>query len=265
MGVVNVTPDSFSDGGRLTSDGEALDFALRLVAEGADIIDVGGESSRPGATPIDVAEELRRVVPLISAIKARSEVEISIDTTKPQVARAAITAGASMWNDISALRGSSESLAVAASLNCQVVLMHMKGDPATMQDDPLYEDVVGEVAGFLAARAAAAEAAGVAADRIWLDPGIGFGKTPRHSLTLLRSLSQITALGYRVLVGTSRKGFIRAVDPSARQPQDRLGGSLATGLAAARSGAAAVRAHDVRQTVQALRLQAAIAEAGEDG
>lgn len=259
MGVVNVTPDSFSDGGRHLAPENALAHARRLIADGADILDVGGESTRPGADPVSESEEMARVLPLISAIQAESAVPISIDTMKPAVARAAVAAGAAMWNDVSALRFSPDAPAVAAELGCDVVLMHMLGEPRTMQNAPVYGDVIGEVEAFLLARADAAIAAGVARDKIWFDPGIGFGKTLEHNLALLRALPRFTALGFPVLLGASRKRFIAAIDPAARGPADRLGGSLAVALEGARAGAAAVRVHDVRETRQALAVQAAIA------
>jgi dihydropteroate synthase len=265
MGIVNATPDSFSDGGRFLGRAAALDHALKLIAEGADIIDVGGQSSRPGASPVGEDEEAARVIPVIAAIRARSAAPLSVDTTRPAIARAAIEAGASMWNDITALGAAPDSMATAASLNCRIVLMHMQGEPATMQKRPRYGDVVGEVIAFLAARATAAKAAGVAAGAIWLDPGIGFGKTLTHNLALLGGLDRIVAIGYPVLLGASRKGFIAALDPAAKAPQDRLPGSLAAALAGARAGVAAVRAHDVRETVQALEVHAAIAGAGGHG
>jgi len=258
MGIVNVTPDSFSDGGRFAACDAAIVHARRLIAEGADILDIGGESTRPGAASVSEAEELARVIPAIEAIRAESPIPLSIDTMKRSVARAAVAAGAGMWNDVTALRFSSDSLAVAAELGCSVVLMHMQGEPATMQADPRYGDVVAEVAAFLAARAAAAEVAGMARDRIWLDPGIGFGKTAAHNLALLRNLDRIVALGYPVALGASRKGFILALDGAAKDPGDRLGASLAVALAGARAGVAMLRVHDVRETVQALALQAAI-------
>jgi len=258
MGIVNATPDSFHDGGRFADRDAAVAWALRLVAEGADWLDIGGESTRPGAAPVAEAVEMARVLPLIGAIRAVSAIPISVDTMKPAVARAAMAVGATMWNDVTALRGSPGSLAAAAALGCDVVLMHMRGEPRTMQRDPRYEDVVAEVAAFLLARAEAALAAGVARERIWLDPGIGFGKTADHSLELLNALGRITALGFPVLLGASRKGFIRAVDSTAAEPGDRLGGSLAVALAGARAGAAMVRVHDIRETVQALATQAAI-------
>ena len=258
MGILNLTPDSFSDGGRFCHLDAALAHARRLIAEGADILDIGGESTRPGAAPLSEAEELARVVPVIEAIGAQSDIPLSIDTMKPAVARAAVAAGATMWNDVTALRWTADSLAVAADLGCDMVLMHMQGEPATMQAAPRYGDVVAEVVAFLAARAAAAEGAGAARDKIWLDPGIGFGKTAAHSLTLLRGLGRLIELGYPVVLGASRKGFIRAVDPSAASPGDRLGASLAVALAGARAGVAMLRVHDVRETVQALAAQAAL-------
>lgn len=262
MGVVNVTPDSFSDGGRLVDPQEALAHARRLIAEGADLLDVGGESTRPGAEPVSEAEEIARVVPLIRALRAESDVAISVDTMKPAVARAAVAAGATMWNDITALGFAADGPAVAAELGCDVVLMHMQGEPRTMQAEPRYHDVVAEVADHLAARAEAALAAGVARERIWLDPGIGFGKHMiRHNLPLLAGLAGIVALGFPVLLGVSRKSFIGKVSGGA-EPGDRLGGSIAGALWGAAQGVAAVRVHDVAETVQALRVWRAIAEAG---
>lgn len=258
MGVVNVTPDSFSDGGRFFDAAAALSHARRLIGEGADILDIGGESTRPGAEPVTADEEAARVAPLIAAIRAESDVAISVDTMKPAVARAAVRAGASIWNDITALTWAADSLQVAADLGCTVVLMHMQGEPRTMQDDPRYKDVVAEVHGFLADRARAAVTEGVAVDRIWLDPGIGFGKTLAHNLDLLRALPQLAALGYPVLSGVSRKGFIRAIDPDASVAADRLGGSLAAALWCAAHGAHVLRVHDVRETLQALKVWDAI-------
>jgi dihydropteroate synthase len=262
MAVTNVTPDSFSDGGRHLDADAALAHSRRLLAEGADILDVGGESTRPGAAPVDKAEEIARVVPLIRAIRAESDVAISIDTMKPAVARAAVEAGATIWNDVTALRHAPESLVMAAELGCEVVLMHMQGEPRTMQAEPRYDDVVAEVADFLAERAAAAMAAGVAREKIWLDPGLGFGKhMTRHNLPLLAHLDRIVALGFPVLLGASRKSFISALDAGGRSPDQRLGGSIAAALAGAAAGVAAVRVHDVRETVQALRVWQAIAQA----
>lgn len=258
MGVTNVTPDSFSDGGDHPDAGTGLVHALRQLADGADIVDVGGESTRPGAAPVSEAEELARVVPLIRALRAETAAPISVDTMKPAVARAAVAAGATMWNDITALRHDPSSLATAAALGCDVVLMHMQGEPGTMQQSPRYDDVVAEVAAFLSERAEAAMAAGLARERIWLDPGIGFGKLMiEHNLPLLAGLDRIVALGFPVLLGASRKRFIAALDDGA-PPDKRLGGSIAAALAGAAAGVAAVRVHDVRETVQALRVWQAI-------
>ncbi len=264
MGVVNLTPDSFSDAGQFDSPEAAMAHALSLVADGADILDIGGESTRPGARPVSEAEELNRVVPLVRELSAVSAVPISVDTMKPAVARAAVAAGATIWNDVTALRYAPDSLDVAAELGCEVVLMHMQGEPGTMQAEPHYDDVVSEVAGFLAARAAAAIAAGVAREKIWLDPGIGFGKHMiRHNLPLLAGLERIVALGFPVLLGVSRKSFIGAVDGAMVPADERLGGSIAGALWGAQAGVAAVRVHDVRETVQALRVWTAIAQPRE--
>lgn len=261
MGIVNATPDSFSDGGRFLAPEAALDHARRLIADGADILDIGAESTRPGADPVTAEVEIERLVPLIRALRADGDVPISVDTMKPQVARAAMAAGATIWNDVSALRYAADSLSVAAELGCEVVLMHMQGEPRTMQAEPHYDDVVAEVAAFLAQRAAAAVAAGVARERIWLDPGVGFGKHMlRHNLPLMAGLDRIVALGFPVLLGASRKAFIGALDGGAGADQ-RMGGSIAAALAGASAGVAALRVHDVRETVQALRVQAAIDQA----
>jgi dihydropteroate synthase len=257
MGIVNVTPDSFSDGGRLATVAAAVAHGLRLAAQGADILDIGGESTRPGAEPVAPDEEIGRVVPVIAGLRARWAGPISVDTMKPEVARAAVEAGATIWNDVTAL-GGPDSATVAAELGCEVVLMHMQGAPRTMQADPRYEDVVAEVTDWLTARAETAIAAGVARDRIWLDPGIGFGKTAAHNLALTAGLARLVASGFPVLYGASRKRVIQAVDASAVETGDRLGGSLALALEAARRGAAILRVHDVRETVQALAVQAAV-------
>lgn len=262
MGIVNVTPDSFSDGGRHLEPQAALAHARRLIAEGADMLDIGGESTRPGAAAVPQDEELARVVPLVAALRAESDIAISVDTMKPAVARAAVAAGANIWNDVTALRWSPDAAGTAAELGCDVVLMHMQGEPGTMQREPRYDDVTAEVCDFLQARAATAMAAGVARERIWLDPGIGFGKhMTRHNLPLLAGLDRVVALGFPVLLGASRKRFIGALDGEAG-PDDRLGGSIAAALAGAAAGVAAVRVHDVRETAQALKVRAAIAEAG---
>ncbi|HEY1752311.1 MAG TPA: dihydropteroate synthase [Caulobacteraceae bacterium] len=260
MGIVNVTPDSFSDGGRFLDAGAAAGHALRLIAEGADMLDIGGESTRPRAEPVSQDQEIARVVPVIEAVRRQSGIPISVDTMKPAVARAAIAAGATMWNDVTALGWSPESLPAAAALGCEVALMHMQGEPRTMQAAPRYGDVVAEVAGFLAARAEAAMAAGVAREKIWIDPGIGFGKTAKHSLALLRALDRIVALGFPVLLGASRKSAIAGIAGDRSREHQRLGGSLAVALAAARAGVAALRVHDVAETVQALAVARAIGD-----
>ena len=261
MGVVNVTPDSFSDGGLLAGVEGAVAHALALDRAGADILDIGGESTRPGAAPVSAEDELGRVLPVLRTLRTLTQRRISIDTCKPEVAQAAVEAGADIWNDVTAL-GAPGAVELAAELGCGVMLMHMQGEPRTMQAAPLYENVLAEVCTFLEARAAAALAAGVARERIWLDPGIGFGKTVDHNLALLAGLDRIVDLGFPVLLGASRKRFIAAVGAGGQLASDRLGGSLAAALAGARAGVAAVRVHDVAETVQALEVQAAIAAGG---
>ncbi|WP_293407342.1 dihydropteroate synthase [Phenylobacterium sp.] len=262
MGIVNVTPDSFSDGGRFLDPDAALTHARRLIAEGADILDIGAESTRPGSEPVSAEDEIARAVPLIAAIRAESSVAISIDTMKPQVARAAVAAGADIWNDVAALRYAPDAPQVAAELGCDLVLMHMRGEPRTMQADPQYDDVVAEVCGFLAERAEAAMAAGVAREKIWLDPGVGFGKRPEHNLALIARLDAVAALGFPVLLGVSRKRFIAALDPAGGAALDgRLPGSLAAALAGVERGAGVLRVHDVAETVQALKVWSAVAAA----
>lgn len=262
MGILNATPDSFSDGGRFLAPDAALVQARAMIADGAEILDLGAESTRPGAEPVPADVEIARLVPLIQALRGESDVPISVDTMKPQVARAAVAAGATIWNDVTALQYAPESLATAAELGCDVILMHMQGEPRTMQAEPRYDDVVAEVCAALLARAEAAMAAGVARERIWLDPGVGFGKhRTRHNLPLMAGLAQVTALGFPVLLGASRKSFIGAVDGEAPADQ-RLGGSIAAALVGAEAGVAAVRVHDVRETAQALKVWAAIRGAG---
>ena len=256
MGIVNVTPDSFSDGGRFATHADAVTYGLRLIDEGADILDVGGESTRPGADPVSEPDEIGRVLPVIEGLAGRGAL-ISIDTMKPAVARAAVAAGAAIWNDVNALRAPG-AIETAAELNCGVVLMHMLGEPRTMQDRPNYGDVFGEVSGFLTARAQACLAAGVARDSIWLDPGIGFGKRLNHNLTLLKSLPDLASLGYPVVLGASRKSFLKAIDPRAANPADRFGGSVALSILGADRGVACVRVHDVHDTVQALKVWEAL-------
>ncbi len=252
MGVLNVTPDSFSDGGRFLDPSAALDHAQKMLDDGADIIDIGGESTRPGALPTPEREELERVVPLIEKIAALG-VPVSVDTRKPVVMRAAIAAGAALINDVSALRAPGALEAVAgAGTTVAVCLMHMRGEPATMQQNVVYGDVVYEVRTFLAERAAACAAAGIARDCIVVDPGFGFGKTVEHNLTLLRGLSELVALGYPVMVGLSRKSTIGAL--TGRDPGARTAGSIAAALVAVARGAKIVRTHDVRETVDALKV-----------
>jgi dihydropteroate synthase len=256
MGVVNVTPDSFSDGGQFGDQRVALDHALKLVAQGADILDIGGESTRPGAEIVPLEQELERTIDLVAAIRARTPTPISIDTRKPDVARAAVAVGADCWNDVSALGFAHDSIETAATLGVPVILMHAKGDPKTMQDAPSYRDVTGEVLNFLVSAIGQAVRAGVPITNILVDPGIGFGKTLDHNLTLMRELDRIAALGRPVLFGASRKSFIGKIDGS--DAHNRLGGSLGAALWAADHGAAILRVHDVAETVQALRVRVAI-------
>ncbi|MCU0881834.1 MAG: dihydropteroate synthase [Hyphomonadaceae bacterium] len=258
MGIVNVTPDSFSDGGRLANTQAAVDHGLAMLAQGADILDIGGESTRPGATDVPVEAELARTIPVIEALRAATTAPISIDTRKPDVARAAMAAGADCWNDVSALTFAEDSLATAVELAIPVILMHAQGTPATMQAAPAYRDVTAEVRDFLVGRIGQAVAAGLPRERLILDPGIGFGKTLDHNLALLSGLQRLAALGCPLLVGTSRKSMIAGIDVQATDTDDRLGGSLASMLAAVERGAAIVRVHDVRETAQALAVWAAI-------
>jgi dihydropteroate synthase len=254
MGVVNVTPDSFSDGGRYFDPARALDHARAMKDDGADIVDIGGESSRPGAARVSETDELARVIPLVTAL-ASEGIAVAVDTRKPAVMRASIAAGASMINDIGALTAPGAVDACAAG-ETGVCLMHMQGDPATMQVAPTYGDVVTEVRDFLVARAAACEAEGIARERIVIDPGFGFGKTLAHNLTLLRSIGTLAESGYPVLVGLSRKSSLGAI--TGRGVDGRLAASLAAALAAVARGASIVRAHDVRETVDALKVWNAI-------
>ena len=254
MGVLNVTPDSFSDGGRYFGLNEALAQAEYLAAEGAAIIDVGGESTRPGAAAVDVDEELRRVIPVIERLAASLAVPISVDTRKPEVMRRALAAGASMINDVAALAAAGAIEAVAET-DAAVCLMHMQGEPGTMQDEPRYADVVGEVRDFLRGRAEACVAAGIARSRLVIDPGFGFGKSVEHNLALLRGLGAIASDGLPVLAGLSRKRMIGAL--TGREEGDRLAGSVAAAVVAALNGARIIRTHDVRETADALRIVAA--------
>jgi dihydropteroate synthase len=263
MGVLNVTPDSFSDGGRFLDHHSAVAHALTMAAEGADLIDVGGESTRPGASYVDERTELERVLPVIEELAAATDVPISIDTRKSTVARAALAAGAGMVNDVSAGRDDPDLLGVAADAKAPVVLMHMRGTPATMQDDPTYTDVVGEVERFLAERCDAAEAAGVPHDSLVVDPGIGFGKRDEHNYALLGELARFTRLGHPVLLGTSRKGFIgRAL---ALPQHERVEGTAATVVWAVERGARIVRVHDVRHMVRTVRMTEALLHRRAEG
>lgn len=257
MGIVNVTPDSFSDGGRHASTEAAIAHGLRLVEEGADCLDIGGESTRPGAEPVSVDDELRRVVPVIEALARQTTVPISIDTSKPEVMRSAVQAGAGMINDVQALRGKG-ALDAAAELAVPVVLMHMQGEPRSMQAAPQYDDVVGEVHRFLAERLFACELAGIPKKKVIVDPGFGFGKTRDHNLQLLAQLHRLTELGVPVLAGLSRKTSIG--DWTGRSvPAERVHGSVAAHLIAAQRGALLVRVHDVAATVDALAVWRALA------
>jgi dihydropteroate synthase len=258
MGIVNVTPDSFSDGGEFLDPGSAVEHGHRLAAEGADILDIGGESTRPGAPPVGVERELERVVPVFAALAGEggAGVPLSIDTSKRAVAEAALDAGAAIVNDVTALRGDPELAALCAGRGCELVLMHMLGDPRTMQDDPRYGDVVDDVRSFLAERIELAVAEGVEEERIWVDPGIGFGKSVEHNLELLRRLGELRDLGRPILVGSSRKSFIGKLTGA---PVDqRLGGTIASGVIARANGAEALRVHDVAPMRDALRVAEAI-------
>ncbi|MBV6417302.1 MAG: Dihydropteroate synthase [Steroidobacteraceae bacterium] len=260
MGVVNVTPDSFSDGGAYFDPDAALARVERVVAEGAAIVDIGGESTRPGAAPVSASEELHRVIPAIERA-VRLPVVVSVDTSRPEVMRAAIAAGAHMVNDVRALAAPG-ALAAVAGTRAAVCLMHMRGSPADMQDDPRYGDVVAEVAAFLAARVAACERAGIARERIAIDPGFGFGKTLEHNLELLRRLGTLGEAGLPVVVGLSRKRMIGAI--TGRPVGERLAGSVAAAVIAVLRGACIVRAHDVAEAVDGLRIVAAVMQ-GENG
>ena len=259
MGVLNVTPDSFSDGGRFLRDGRidpsaAVATAQQMIDDGAAIIDVGGESTRPGATPVDSEEELRRVIPIVERLSGLATI-VSVDTSKAVVARAALAAGAHMINDVRAL-DDPDLFDVVAGSDLAVCLMHMRGEPGTMQQNPHYQDVVMEVSDHLGTRSRRCEAAGIALERIVVDPGFGFGKTLEHNLTLLRRLDEITQLGYPVLVGLSRKAMIGTI--TGRGPDARVAGSVAAALFAVQRGARIVRAHDVAATVDALNVASRI-------
>jgi dihydropteroate synthase len=252
MGIVNVTPDSFSDGGRFFDPAAAVEHGLRLAADGADILDIGGQSTRPGATPVDAAEELRRVLPVIAALAKQTPAPISIDTFHSRVAAEALSAGAEAINDITALTGDAEMPALAAAARCGVCAMHMRGRPQTMQDNPVYADVVDEVLGYLRDRRRAILAAGIEPQRLALDPGIGFGKTAEHNLAILNSIARFRSLESPLLIGLSRKAFIGHVLGDAHA--DRTAGTIGAALAMARQGVEILRVHDVAAVRQALLL-----------
>jgi dihydropteroate synthase len=257
MGIVNVTPDSFSDGGRFAEPGAAVAHGLELVGQGADLLDVGGESTRPGSQPVPLEEELRRVVPVVSELAARAGVPISVDTSKAEVARQSLEAGAHVINDVTALLGDPDMAAVVRDFRAGVVLMHMQGTPATMQQAPTYADVVAEVTAFLQARLQAALDVGIAAEQVALDPGIGFGKTAGHNLELLDRLAELERLGRPVCLGVSRKGFLGRL--LVRPTEQRLAGSLAAVCFALGRGAAQVlRVHDVAETRDAVIVYRAL-------
>jgi len=259
MGILNVTPDSFSDGGRHNAVDTAVTHALRMIAEGAEIIDVGGESTRPGAAEVPAEEEIRRVGPVIEKLRAATHAAISIDTSKASVARAAVEAGAEIINDVSAMTRDPEMVAVAAQTKCGVVLMHMRGTPRTMQADPKYDDVVREVSEYLAGRITAACDAGIAADRISIDPGIGFGKTPAHNWELVAGLQSFASLGQPVLLGASRKSFLKDL-PGRSEPAGRDGvTAVLTALGYSR-GARIFRVHEIPGNLAALRAAERIAQ-----
>jgi len=260
MGVVNVTPDSFSDGGDFIDPGLAIDQGLRLVADGADLVDVGGESTRPGSDPVPEDEELRRVLPVVQGLAGQG-VLVSIDSRRSAVMRAAVDAGAAIVNDVTALTYDPAAMAVVAGAGVPVVLMHMRGEPKTMQQDPVYDDAPVDVRDYLAERVAACEAAGIDRSRIALDPGIGFGKTVTHNLQILNRLDVLGALGCAVVLGISRKSMIAKLDRDV-PPKDRVAGSIAAALQGIRRGAHILRVHDVAETRQAVAIWLAVEEAG---
>ena len=255
MGIVNVTPDSFSDGGEFLDPERAIAHGRKLADEGADILDVGGESTRPGARAVDAAEELGRVVPVVEAL-AKDGPKVSIDTSKTEVARAALDAGASMVNDVTALRADPDLAALCAERDCEVVLMHMLGDPRTMQENPVYHDVVDDIKVFLAERIEFATVAGIHRERIWIDPGIGFGKTVEDNLELHRRLGEFAELGRPVAFGSSRKSFIGKLTGAG--VDQRLGGTIASNVIAYANGARMLRVHDVAPMQEALTVADAI-------
>ena len=259
MGILNVTPDSFSDGGKFFNPGKAIDHGLEMAADGAAIIDVGGESTRPGSEPVSAAQQIKRVVPVIEALCERSNVPVSIDTYKFEVAKAAIEAGAAMINDITALSDKRVG-ELAAERQVPVVLMHMQGTPATMQVEPKYDNVVEEVLEFLLSQAKRAEEFGILKDMIFIDPGIGFGKTTEHNLLLLRNIAKFVASGYRVLVGTSRKRFIGEITGK-EEPAERIFGTAATVALCVTAGVSIVRVHDVAEMADVVKVANAVNDA----
>jgi len=250
MGIVNVTPDSFSDGGQFVDRNAAVDHALQLAEDGADILDIGGESTRPGSDLVSANEELRRVVGVIELLRTRTDRLISIDTTKSEVARRALAAGADIVNDISGLTFDAEMPEVCAASDCGVICMHIRGTPQTMQDDPQYDDVVADVSAFLASRLAALESAGISRERIATDPGIGFGKTAQHNVELLSHVADLRSLGRPVVIGHSRKRFLAKV--LGRPVEERMFGTIGVAISVAAQGADMIRVHDVRETRDAL-------------
>lgn len=262
MGILNVTPDSFSDGGEFIQLATALEHGRRMVEDGADLIDIGGESTRPGAASVTIEDELRRVIPVIEVLAAELPIPVSVDTSKPEVMRAAVRAGASMINDVRALAAPG-ALEAACDLGVPVCLMHMRGEPRTMQDAPHYGDVVGEVRDFLASRVATCIAAGIPRRRLIIDPGFGFGKGLDHNLTLLARLEALGGLGLPVLVGLSRKSMLGAL--TGRGPGGRVAGSLAAAVIAAQRGASILRVHEVSSTLDALKVLRAVRRVTQEG
>jgi dihydropteroate synthase len=259
MGIVNVTPDSFSDGGLFLEPASAIEHARQLIEEGADLLDIGGESTRPGAAGVSADEELRRVEPVLDGL-GDIDVPISIDTSKVEVAREALAAGAEIVNDVTALRSEPDLAVLCAERDCGVLLMHMQGTPRTMQENPTYDDVVDDVKAFLAERIEFATGEGIAEDQIWIDPGIGFGKTVEHNLELLRRLGELRELGRPIVVGASRKSFLGKL--TGREVTDRLGGTIAANVLALKAGAEILRVHDVAQARQAVITAEAILGSG---
>jgi dihydropteroate synthase len=263
MGVLNVTPDSFSDGGAYLDPGRAVERGLELAAEGAEIIDIGGESTRPGSSPVPEAEELDRVLPVVRALRPRTPALLSVDTTKAAVARAVLDAGADVVNDTSALRADPAMAGVVAGTGAGLVLMHMRGTPLTMQDSPHYDDLMGEIMGFLEDRLRAAGAAGIPPERVIIDPGIGFGKTAEHNLEILRGLAAFGRLGRPLLVGVSRKAFLGRI--TGQPPAARLEATIAAAVLSVERGADILRVHDVGPVARAVRTAEAVLGAGKDG